>query len=80
MSQRPLYGTLVRLPGTLSLMFPYSRRMIIVLRRTLHSIVSDRNGLGTFVPLPPVVLIGFTHEANIVLEVGLANFCFSVLC
>ena len=51
-----------------------------VLRRPLHSVVSDRNGLGIVVPLPQAVLCGFTHEANIVLEVGLANFCFSVLC
>ena len=55
-------------------MFPYSRRMIIVLRRPLHSVDSDRNGLGIFVPLPPAVLMGFTHEANIALEAGLANF------
>ena len=47
-SQRPLCGTLVRFPGTLSLMFPYSRRMMIVLRRPLHSVVSDRNVLGLF--------------------------------
>ena len=63
----------------LSLRFPYSRSMMIVLRRPLHSVVSDRNGLGIFVPLPPAVLMGFTHEANIALEAGLAKFCFSVL-
>ena len=40
----------------------------------------DRNGLGIFVPLPPAVLMGFTNEANIALEAGLAKFCFSVLC
>ena len=79
-SQRPLCGTLVRLPLTLSLMIPYSRRMMIVLRRPRHSVVSDRNVLGIFVPLSPAVFIGFTHEANIVLEVGLAKFCFLVLC
>ena len=39
-----------------------------------------RNVLGIFVPLSPAVLIGFTHEANIALEAGLAKFCFSVLC
>ena len=53
---------------------------MIVLRRPLHSIVSDRNVLGIFVPLPPAVLIGFTPEANIAFEAGLAKFCFSVLC
>ena len=79
-SQRPLCGTLVRVPWTLSLLFPYSRWMMIVLRRPLHSVVSDRNVLGIFVPLPPAVLIGFTHEANIALEAGWAKFCFSVLC
>ena len=79
-SQRPFCGTLVRLSGTLSLMFPYSRRMMLVLRRPLHTVVSDRNVLGIFVPLPTAILIGFTHEANIALEAGLAKFCFSVLC
>ena len=64
----------------LSLVFPYSRRMMIVLRRPQHSVVSDRNVLGIFVPLPPEVLIGFTHEANIALEAVLAKFCFLVLC
>ena len=49
-------------------------------KRPLHSVVSDRNVLGIFVPLSPAVLIGFTHEANIALEAGLAKFCFSVLC
>ena len=79
-SQRPLCGMLVRLLCPLSLMIPYSQRMMIVLRRALHSVVSERNGLGILVPLPPAVLMGFTHEANIVLEVGLAKFCFLVLC
>ena len=46
-----------------------------MLRRPLHSVVSDRNVLGIFVPLPPAVLIGFTHETNISLEAGLAKFC-----
>ena len=79
-SQRPICGTLFRLPWTLSLMIPYSRRMMIMLRRPLHSVVSDRNDLGIFVPLPPAVLMRFTNEANIVWEAGLAKFCFSVLC
>ena len=64
----------------LSLMFPYSRRMMLVLIRPLHSVVSHRNVLGIFIPLPPAVLIGFTHEANIALEAGLAKLCFSVMC
>ena len=52
-SQRPLYGTLVRLPRTLSLLFPYSRRTMIVLRRSLYGVVSDGRVLGLFGPLPP---------------------------
>ena len=79
-SQRPLCGTLVRLPGPLSLMDPYSRRLMIVLREALHVVVSDGHVFFLFVPLPPAVLMGFTNEANIVLEAGLAKFCFSVLC
>ena len=79
-SQRTLCGTLVRLTRPLSLMFPYSRWVIRVLRRSRYGVVSDVRVLGFFVPLPPAVLMGFNHEANIVLEVGLAKFCFSVLC
>ena len=63
-----------------SLVIPYSRRMMKVLRWPLHSVVSDRNVLGIVVPLPPAVLKGFTHEANIALKAVLAKFCFSVLC
>ena len=51
-----------------------------MLRRPLHSVVSHRNDLGISVPLPPAVSMGFKNEANIVLEAGLAKFCFSVLC
>ena len=40
----------------------------------------DEHVFGLFVPLPPAVLMGFTKEANIVLEAGLAKFCFSVMC
>ena len=54
-SQRPLWGTLVRLLCTLSLMFPYSRRVMIVLRRSLYSVVSDGRFMGLFVPLPQAV-------------------------
>ena len=45
-SQRPLCGTLVRIPRPLSLMFPYSRRVMIVLRRSLYGVVSDGRVLG----------------------------------
>ena len=75
-SQRPLFGTLVRLPRTLSLMIPCSRRMMIVLRQPLHSVVSDRNVLGIFIPLPPAVLIGFTQGASILLEAGFGRIDF----
>ena len=54
-SQRPLYGTLVRLPRTFSLLFPYSRSSVIALRRSLYGVVSDGRVLGLFVPLPPGV-------------------------
>ena len=75
-SQRPLWGTLVRLPRPLSLMFPYSRRVMIVLRRSLYGVVSDGRVLGLFVPLPPAVLTGFPQGANISLEAGFGRIVF----
>ena len=51
-SQRPHCGTLGRLPRPLSLMFPYSRRVMIVLRRSMYSVGSDGLAFGLFVPLP----------------------------
>ena len=69
-SQRPLWGTLVRHPRPLSLMFPYSRIVMIVLRRSLYGVVSDGRVLGLFVPLPPAVLTGFPQRASISLEAG----------
>ena len=68
LSQRPLLCTLVRLPRPLSLMFPYSRRVMIVLRRSLYGVVPEGRVLGLFVPLPPAVLTGFPQVANISLE------------
>ena len=56
--------------ATAFLMFPYARRVMIVLRRSLYGVVSDGRVLGLFVPLPPPVSIGFTQEANISLEAG----------
>ena len=67
-SERPLWGTLVRLPRPLSLMFPYSRRVMAVLRRSLYGVVSDGRVLGLFVPLPPAVLTGFPQGAQISLD------------
>ena len=64
-SQRLLWGTLIRLPRPLSLMFPSSRSVMIVLRWSLYGVVSDGRVLGLFVPLPPVVLKGFPQGASI---------------
>ena len=64
-SQRPLWGTLVRLLRLLSVMFPYSRRVMIVLRRSLYGVVSDGRVLVLFVRMPPPVLTGFPQGANI---------------
>ena len=75
-SQRPLCGTLVSLPRPLSLMVPYSRRVMIVLRRSLYGVVSDGRVLGLFVPLTPAVLTGFPQEANISLEVTVGRIVF----
>ena len=75
-SHWPLWGTLVRLPRQLSLMFPYSRRVMIVLRRSLYGDVSDRRILGLFVPFPPAVLTGFPQGANISLEAGFGRIVF----
>ena len=75
-SQRPLWGTLVRLPRPLTRMFPYSRRVMIVLRRSLYGVVSDGRVLGLFVPLPPAVLTGLPHGANISVEAGFGRIVF----
>ena len=75
-SQRPLCGTLVRPPRQLSLMFPYSRRVMIVLRWSLYGVVSDGRVLGLLVPLPPAVLAGFPQGANISFEAGFARIVF----
>ena len=75
-SQRPQWGTLVRPPRPLSLMFPYSRRVMIVLRRSLYGVVSDGRVLGLFVPLPPAVFTGFPQGANVLLEAGFGRIVF----
>ena len=75
-SRRSLWGTLIRLPRPLSLMFPYSRRVMIVLRRSLYGVVSDRRVLGLSVPLPPAVLTGFPQGASISLEAGFGRIVF----
>ena len=61
-SQRPVWGNLLRIPRPLSFMFPFSRRVMIVLRRSLYGVVSDGRVLGLFVPLPPSDLTGFPQE------------------
>ena len=53
---------------TTFLMFPYSRRVVIVLRWSLYGVVSDGRVLGIFVPLPPAVLPGYPLGASISLE------------
>ena len=75
-SQKPLWGTLVRIPRPLSLMFPYSRRVMIVLRRSLYVVVSEGRILGLSVPLPPAVLTGFPQGASISLEAGFGQIVF----
>ena len=75
-SQKPLWGTLVRLPRPLSLMFPHSRRVMIVLRRSLYGVVSDGRVLGLFVPLPPAVWTGFPQGVNISLKAGFGRIVF----
>ena len=75
-SQRPLWGTLVCLPPPLSLMFPYSRRVMIVLKWSLYGVVSDERVLGLFVPLPPAVSTGFPQGANISLDAGFGLIVF----
>ena len=75
-SQRPLFGTLVRLPRPLSLMFSYSRRVMIVRGLSLYGFVSDGRVLGLFVKLPPAVLTGFPEEAYILLEAGFGRIVF----
>ena len=69
-----------RLPRPLSLMFPYPRRVMIVLRRSLYGAVSDGRVLGLFVPLLPAVLTGFPKGANISLEVGFGPIVFLKCC
>ena len=75
-SQRPLWGTLVRLQRPVSLMFPFSRRVMIVLRRSLYGVVSDGRVLGLFIRLPSAVLTGFPQGANISLEAGFGRIVF----
>ena len=58
------------------LMFPYSRRVMIVLRRSLYGVVSDGRVLFLFVPLMPAVLTGFPQGANISLEAGFGRIVF----
>ena len=75
-SQRPLYGTFVRVPRTSSLMFPYSSKVMLVIRQSRYGVVSHGHVYGFFVPLTPLVLIGFTQEANISLEAGFGQIVF----
>ena len=78
-SLRPLYGTLVRVRRPSSLMFPYSPKVMLVIRPSRYGVVSHGHAYGLFVPLTPLVLIGFIQEENISFEAGLAELSFSVL-
>ena len=60
----------------LSLMFPYLRRVMIVLGRSLYGVVSDGRVLGLFLPLLPAVWTGFPQGANISLEAGFGRIVF----
>ena len=75
-SQRPLWGTLVRVPRPLPLMYPYSLRVMIVLRRSMYGVFSDGRALGLLVPLPPPDLTGFPQGANISMEAGFGRIVF----
>ena len=75
-SLRPLWGTLVKLPRTLSLMFQNSRMVMIVLRRSLYGVVFDGRVLGLFVLLPPAVLTRFPQGAIISFEAGFGLIVF----
>ena len=44
--------------------------------RSLYGVVSDGRVLGLFIPLPPAVLTGFPHEANISLEAAVVQIVF----
>ena len=74
-SQRPLCGTLVRLPRPISLMLSSSRKVMIVLSRTPYA-VSDGHVYGHSVPLPTAVFIGLTQDSNISLETGFGQIVF----
>ena len=55
---------------------PYSRRVMIVLRRSVYGVFSDGRVLGLFVPLPQAVLTGFPQGASISLEAGFGQIVF----
>ena len=57
-------------------LFPYSRKVMIALRRSLYGVVYDRRVLGLFDPLPPAVLTGFPQEANISLGASVGGILF----
>ena len=75
-SQRPIWGTLIRVPRPLSLLIPYSRSVMIVLTRSLYGVVSDGRVLGLFVPLKPAVLTVFPQGASISLEAFFGRIVF----
>ena len=59
--------------------FPHvslSRRVMIVLRRSVYGVVSDGRVLVLLVPLPPADLTGFPQGASISLEAGFGRMNF----
>ena len=69
-----------QVPRPLSLMFPYPRRVMIVLIWSLYGVVSDGRVLGLFVPLPPAVLTGIPQGSNNSWKRVLAELSFSAQC
>ena len=69
-------GHSLQTSATISLLFRYSRRVMIVLRRSLYGVVSEGRVLGLFVPLPPAVLTGFHQGESISLEAGFGRIVF----
>ena len=79
-SQRPLWGTLVRHPLPLSLMFPYTRRVMIVLRRSLFGVVSDGRVWAFLFHCRQQFCQDFPREQTFRWKRVLAELSFSVLC
>ena len=78
-SHRPLWGTLLRVQRLLTLMFPYSRGVMIVLRRSLYGVASDGRVLGLSFGCRQQFCQDFPREQTFRWKRVLAELCFSVL-